>query len=315
VSVAGRVLLSGLLAGVPAALLACAVSPTERALRIETALKAGYGVQYWGEAYHAEGLARAPHGLLIIDATKTGAPDAPDGREVMFTPDEMKMMRRDGDRPVIVYLNLTEVEPWRDYWPVDGSIPAWLGPRTAAGDHLAAFWRPEWRALLRDRVKRLMATGADGLFLDDALNYFVAGSLEAGPPDRPGDVAAAAVSMLALVQEVAQAARSVRCDALIIVNNAVFVGRDAGPPARDAFKAYREAVDGVMMEDGLGAADHPDLHTALREDYLDHRIPVLALDFAPLGQSSAVSQAALAKGYAPYVVPDGSFSYLAPPAR
>jgi len=292
---------------------ACPDLAEERAARITSALKAGYGVQYWGPSFEAETLAQAPHGLLIIEATKVGAPDTSDGLEVTFTPEEMSQLRHQGERPVVAYLNLTEVEPWRDYWPKDGKAPPWLGPETPTGDKLAAFWQPEWRDILRQRVIRLMNTGVDGLFLDDALNYFVAGSLNDKPPDAPADVPQAAELMLSLVQEIATQARTMRCNALIIVNNGVFVGRDAGPANIDAFNRYRAAIDGIMIESGFGAADTPDLHTALQEDYLAKGIPILSLDFALGGQTKQILNRARTEGYVPYIVPDGSFSALAPP--
>jgi uncharacterized protein (TIGR01370 family) len=295
--------------------LACPEVGRDRAERVASAFSSGYGVQYWGPLFQADTLAQAPHGLLIIEATKIGAPDTADGREVTFTPEEMNQMRHQGARPVLAYLNLTEVEPWRDYWPEDGQTPPWLGPETPSGDKLAAFWRPEWRDLLRKRVIRLMNTGADGLFLDDALNYFVAGSMNLNASEAPSDIPQAAEVMLSLVQEIAAQARTVRCDALIIVNNGVFVGRDAGPTNLGAFNTYRSTIDGIMIEDGLGAADTPALHTALREDYLARGIPVLSLDFASGAQTERVVHRARAKGYVPYVVPDGSFSSLQLPVK
>lgn len=293
---------------------ACPEATGSRAARLTSALKSGYGVQYWGASFRTDVLAQAPHGLLIIEATKIGAADTSDGREVTFTPEEMAQVRRQGKRPVLAYLNLTEVEPWRDYWPEDGKAPPWLGPETSTGDKLAAFWRSEWREILRQRVIRLMNTGVDGLFLDDALNYYVAGSLSGKTPGMPSDVPAAAEIMLSLVQEIATQARTVRCNALIIVNNGVFVGRDAGPENLDAFNTYRAAIDGIMIEDGFGGADTPVLHTALQEDYLAKGIPVLSLDFAPKEQSKDMVNRAQVKGYVPYIVPDGSFTSLEPPA-
>lgn len=272
-------------------------------------------MQYWGPSFQADTLAQVPHGLLIIEATKVGAPDAADGREVTFTPEEMGQIRHQGARPVLAYLNLTEVEAWRDYWPEDGQAPPWLGPKTPSGGRLAAFWRPEWRELLRDRVVRLLDTGVDGLFLDDVLNYFVAGSMGLRVPDGPSDVPQAADLMLSLVQEIATQAREMRCGALIVVNNGVFIGRDAGPTNLGAFNTYRTAIDGIMIEDGLGGADTPVLHTALREDYLTMGVPVLSLDFAAGAQAERVIHRARAKGYVPYIVPDGSFSSLRQPIK
>jgi len=292
---------------------ACPEPADNRTARLTSALKSGYGVQYWGASFQAETLAQAPHGLLIIEATKIGAADTSDGREVTFTPEEMERVRRQGERPVLAYLNLTEVEPWRDYWPEDGKTPPWLGPETSTGDKLAAFWRSEWREILRQRAIRLMNTGVDGLFLDDALNYFVAGSLKGRAPGMPSDVPEAAEIMLSLVQEIAIEARTVRCNALIIVNNGVFVGRDAGPENLAAFDTYRAAIDGIMIEDGFGGADTPVLHTALQEDYLAKGIPVLSLDFTSKAHTEDMVKRARGKGYAPYIVPDGSFSSLGPP--
>ncbi|MFC6639795.1 hypothetical protein [Sulfitobacter sediminilitoris] len=157
-----------------------------------------------------------------------------------------------------------------------------------------------------------MATGADGIFLDDALNYFVAGMLKDIRGGKPRNVPEAAAIMMELVQEVALAARAVRCDALVVVNNAVFVGRDAGPEGQAAFDSYRKVIDAIMIEDGLRPEAVPNLHAALREDYLAKGLPVLSLDFASDAKADALMREARAKGYVPYVVPDGSFSSLSP---
>ena len=313
-TVLGKVLVSMLLFVSPATGMACGVSDRDRALRLEKALRNGYGVQYWGPDFRADVLTEASHGLLILEAAKVGARYTADGKELFFTPAEIEVIRKNGKRPVLVYLNLTEVEPWRDYWPSDETIPNWIGPVTAQGDELAAFWRPEWREILRKRVNRLLSLGADGLFLDDGLNYFATGAMASGPSDKPGDIKTAAAIMLKMITEIALEAREVRCDALIVVNNAVFIGRDAPVSARDDFDTYRDAIDGIMIEDGLGAADHPDLHAALKEDYLDYGVPVLSLDFASGVEASTLSRKARDMGYAPYIVPDGRFSSLVPPA-
>ncbi len=283
-----------------------------RATRMAAALEDGFGVQYWGEGYDADTLAAAPHGLLIVEAARIGAPDSADGHEVLFTPDEMRRINHDGARPVLVYLNLTEVEPWRDYWPDDGSTPVWVGPETASGDKLAAFWRPEWEALLRDRVRRLLATGANGLFLDDALNYFAAGSMAPGGSGAPADVPGAARTLMALVQSVASEARKIDCDALIVMNNGVFLGRDAGPASAGAFRAVTDAVDGILVEDALGGADHPDLHAALTEDWSVAGVPILTIDYAGADAAAALADRARRRGYRPYIAPNGAFSQLFP---
>lgn len=295
---------------VPAAQPCAAGEHLARADRLQAALSSGFGIQYWGRDYSAAGLGAAPHGLLIVEAARIGAPDSADGREVFFTPAEIAAMQR-GGRPVLVYLNLTELEPWRDYWPADGRRPAFLGPETQAGERLAAWWTEAWREVLFDRIDRLAATGADGVFLDDSLHYYTTGQLIPTGEGAPQDVPAAAVEMMRLVRAVTDRLRSQDCRAMVVVNNAVFVGRDAGPERTGLFDAYRTAIDGVLIEDSLGAADHPDLHTALAEDYLASDLSVLSVDFAPDGpRASLMAKRAQGYGYAPYIVPDGAFSSL-----
>ncbi|MFC6639797.1 hypothetical protein ACFQDR_22700 [Sulfitobacter sediminilitoris] len=47
-------------AAAPLAATTCDIELVERSARILTSLEGGYGVQYWGESYTADGLAQAP---------------------------------------------------------------------------------------------------------------------------------------------------------------------------------------------------------------------------------------------------------------
>ena len=281
-----------------------------RVARVESALSRGYGVQYWGADYSAQALAQAPHGLLILEGTKVGAIDTADGTEQRFTKADIDQIRAQG-HVVLLYLNLTEVEPWRDYRKSDGTEPDIVGPATGPEETLAKWWTPEWRDVLLARVDALMATGADGIFLDDALHYYTTGSMELSDPAAPSSVPEAAASLMSLVLAVTDRMRVTNCDAISVVNNAVFVGRDAGAAEAAQFDQYRAAIDGILVESALGAANHNDLHTALREDYLGYRLPVLTLDFAQNAEADAVATEARQLGYAPYITPDASFSALA----
>ena len=282
-----------------------------RSARIAAALGHGFGVQYWGAGYDAATLSGAPHGLLILEAAVLGATDTADGRERFFGPADMARIARP-DRPALVYLNLTEMEPWRDYWPEGGGDPAFAGPRLGPEERLGAWWTDDWRDMLLARVDRLMATGASGLFLDDALHYWTTGGLDRAPVDAPASVPEAAEVLMRLVLAVTERMRSHSCDALAVVNNAVFVGRDAGLGQAALFDRYRATIDGVLVESAQGAADHPDLHTALREDYLSRNLPVLALDFAgAAGDAADLAGIARARGYVPYVAENPAFDRLA----
>jgi len=293
---------------------------TTRSMRLGAALERGYGVQYWGAGYGADALARQPHGLLILEAAQVGAPDSADGREVFLNFPALRRQQTNPERPLLAYLNLAELEPWRDYW-ADGAAPPWAGGRTAQNEWLARYWTQSWRAVLFSRIDRLMAAGADGLFLDDALHYYTygTGAVSEPAPDDPTGPAAHAAAMMQLILDVIDRMRLYRCDGLVVVNNAVFIGRDAGPEEAARFDRYRSAMDAVLIEDAFGAADHPHLHLALAEDYLAAGLQVLSLDFAdPATGGAALSVAGIAAlarqhGYVPYIAPGLAFDRLAPP--
>lgn len=275
-----------------------------RAERMRSALSAGFGVQYWGTDFDTDHLAEAPHGLLILEATKIGAKDSSSGREKRFTRQEIARIRREG-RPVLAYLNITEIEEWRDYGSADPNDLA--AAQLPDGGLLALWWEEEWQRILLARARDLMALGVDGLFLDDALHYWTTGQISGLDEGAPADVPEAARLLMRLVLRLTESVGAADCEALCVVNNAIFVGRDAGEAG--LFDQYRTAIDGVLIEDALGGADHPDLHAALSEDYLAHAVPVLSIDLEAPGQA----QAARTRGYVPYLVPDTDFSRLAPP--
>lgn len=315
-------------------------SPRSRAADLLPALRRGFGVQYWGDTYSAEALAAQPHGILIIEITKIGAPYSDTGREVSFTPEEISTIGRDGKRPVLGYLNVSEIETYRDYWidhaaaredGGDQPIPQWHGPHTGHGDHLAAYWTHGWKDILLARVDRLMEAGADGLFLDDVLHYYShaldetlrwpEGERPAGPADAPGF----ALEMMRLVEILAERARAWNCDALIIVNNGAFIGRDAAggtaaPDSRAAFASYLGAIDAIMVENLSAPNTHPHTLEALKEDFQDNGVPVLALDIAtqfpevePGQLRETIAEKAARSGVFPYVALDSAYSQLNPP--
>lgn len=289
---------------------------TSRA-RLAEALRGGYGVQYWGEDYTAERLAAAPHGLLIIELTfgDTGGP----GGEIRFSREEVDRIRRGGERPVLAYLNVAEIETYRDYHrEADPGAPRWWTTTSDHGEVLAAFWSPAWHEALGRRVDEMMALGVDGIFLDDAMHYFSMADLSADPDfdparDQPEGFQGHATEMMSLVSDLARRARSHVDDAIVVVNNAAFIGRDAGPENSRAFDLYRDQVDGLLVENALGPDGHPDTVTALSEDFLSHGIRVLSLDVTA-DDPAGLAERSRALGFCPYVPADDVFNRLYPPA-
>lgn len=307
--------------------------------RLRRALESGFGVQYWGDSYSVSGLEGAGHGLLIVEATRVGAPDSPEGREIRFTPDEVRRISKNGQRPVLAYLELTEVETYRDYWvrreradehSKERHAAPWLGPRTAGGEQLAVYWDPSWEQLLAERVQQLMALGFDGIMFDDALHYF---SFQTGGDLHWSRAAAAApadgyaVALMRLVRRLTMTMRAANPSAIAIVNNGVYIARDAAAQsrpdtARQVFEHYAAALDGILIESLFAPGATQTARRAVQEDFATRGISVLTIDFLTdfQGLPEATARTLLARravgtGFCPYVAWDGRFDRLAPPSR
>lgn len=309
---------------------------TQRRGRIVRALWAGFGVQYWGDSYTAARLVAAPHGLFILEAARVGASLIDNSREVFFSAEEMRRIGQEGQRPILGYLNLAKIEPYRDYW-IDAVAAAggrdtlgqqdapWIGPQVGSDGTLARFWTQEWAAILAERVDGLMGQGVDGLFLDDVLQYFAyyaaqaEGQPEFSSTDGPSSAAEFARAMMVLVVAVADRARLHGCKSLIIVNNGVFIGRDAGNGSSEMFDRYRAAIDGILIESVFAAGGNTVAIAALQQDFAAEGIPVLTIEFAdaagPEGEAAvtAAKTRAASEGFAAYVAQDAMFNRLYAP--
>lgn len=314
----------------------------KRRARLRQALRSGFGVQYWGETFTVDHLAVASHGAFIIEIAKTGASAAENSREVFFSIEEVRRIGLDGRRPVLGYLNLAKIEPYRDYW-VDALAFAkerdtlmqadspWIGPSLGKDGTLARFWTPEWEAILANRVDRLLSQGVDGLFLDDVLQYYEYHSAVSGGrpgfavPNGPASAIDFAQAMMKLVIGIANRSRLHDCGALIVVNNGVFIGRDAGedPPGsrrQDTFDLYRSAIDGILIESVFASSGDARAIAALQQEFAVMGIPVLTIDFVNATEvvssaetRAAIGQRATSEGFFPYVADDTAFNQLYPP--
>ena len=236
--------------------------------------------------------------------------------ERRFSPADVTQIRQGGARPVLGYLNLSETEAYRDYALVDGAATArWQSGTSVAGEPLAAYWDRDWQEIMLRRVDALMATGVDGIFLDDPMHYYThaAGLVSSAATDGPAGFPGFATAMMDLVIAIADRTRSRSCTALVIVNNAVFIGRDAGPAHVATFTRYRDTIDAILIENALGPAGHADTLTALQEDFAGAGVAVLTVDVADGDPAQRIALTARAMGYAPYVIDEDSFSRLYPP--
>lgn len=311
----------------------------KRRERLAHALRSGFGVQYWGNTFTADHLAAAPHGVFIIETAKIGASAEEKTSEVFFSPDEIQKIGQNRRRPVLGYLNLAKIEPYRDYWSdalrlapgrdtLDQTDAPWIGPSIGNDGTLARFWTPGWQAILIDRVDCLLAQGVDGLFLDDVLQYFAYYSIVSksdgdfagsSGPVTAGEFARA---MMSLVIAIASRARLHDCGALVVVNNGAYIGRDAqqdfaGSPQQDTFDQYRSALDGILIESVFAKGGNEAAITVLQEDFASVGMTVLTIDFADAAEKTpnaefraAIEARAAKEGFAAYVADDATFNRL-----
>ena len=316
--------------------------------RAGRAPRAGFGIQYWGEAYTAAALAQAPHATLIVEASVAGAEGA-EGRERRFTAAEVAAIRREGARPVYAYLNVGELEANRDYWveafgdAADPGIPreaspAWHAGRGPGGEWLAAFWTPEWAAVLERRIDAFLARGYDGVFLDDVLHYYtwsmpgvVVPARLAARPGAPGCAGDFAAAMMGLVVRLAAHARATAAlrdaDFAVLVNGGAYIGWDAATTGGAAptaphpgLEGYLAAIDGIAIESALADPAQQGTVDALRHGFRAHGIPVLAIDYLsrypgadPASFRTRIAERAGTAGFLPYVADDERFARLDPP--
>lgn len=202
--------------------------PTREALASRGAL---HGATSW--AYQLQGgiggLAASNADVVVVDADHhRGAA----GR--------LRTKPGGGRRIVLAYLSIGEAERWRSYWSTccASGHPPWLTGRTQgwSGNYIVHFWEPGWKAIVRERVRQIMAAGFDGLYLDRIDTW--------ENVKAPGGSRAA---MIQLVIEVAGHARRLKGDAAIVVQNAEELLTS---------DAYVAAIDGLAKEDLFHGVNH-----------------------------------------------------------
>jgi len=185
------------------------------------------GARNW--SYQLQGdmrsTARANSDLAVVDPDHTG------------TPHKLKRKPTGGDRPVLAYISIGEAETWRGYYKSKGG-KSWNTGRTQgwSGNYAVKYWDPEWKAIVKSRVRKALAEGYDGVYLDRVDTY--------ENVKAPGGSRA---EMIKLVKEVAAEARSTKSGAKVYVQNAEELLSDKG---------YVAAIDGIAKEDLYYGINH-----------------------------------------------------------
>lgn len=226
-----------LLTGISSAVSANAVAMEEgveiRRFLMEPVKSWGYQLQ----RLDVVALAASPFDLLVIDH----APDRVESVELLFRrPDieALKVKPDGGRRVVLAYMSIGEAERYRFYWDEKWlekeSCPAWLGPVNPqwAGNYPVQYWEPQWQSLMFGKsdsyVDRVLDAGFDGIYLDraDVYEQF---------KTRP----AAEVEMVSFMTGLMDHARSIKPEAIVVLQNAEELLRN---------KQIRDRLDGAAKE-------------------------------------------------------------------
>ncbi len=167
--------------------------------------------------------ARTKSDLAVVDPDHTGSPQ------------RLKKKPGGGDRPVLAYISVGEAETWRGYYKGGKS---WNTGKTQGWDknYAVKYWDAEWKGIVKARVRKALAQGYDGVYLDRVDTY--------ENVKAPGGSRA---EMIKLVKEVAAEARAAKSGAKIYVQNAEELLTD---------KSYVASIDGIAKEDLYYGINH-----------------------------------------------------------
>ncbi len=208
-------------------------------------------------------LAECERDVLVID--EDFSKDSP------WTSGEISAIRlARKDRRILAYLSIGEAENYRRYWQPDWATkpPAWLGEENAdwPGNYRVNFWDADWQAHILSALKRIVAAGFDGVYLDivDAFEGF-----EYDPKtgqwrdhlENPATGQSFRKDMIAWVRLIADAARQSNPGFAVIPQNGVQLLEDP---------RFVETIDAVGVEDLF--ADYGQLAS---EEESSHRLGYL----------------------------------------
>ncbi|MFT6399649.1 MAG: cysteinyl-tRNA synthetase, partial [Bradymonadia bacterium] len=180
-----------------------------------------------------------------------------DGYDYQMLVDELGSAPSGERRLVLAYIDVGQAEWYRDYWTAGWRPPTSrrrgspsfilsADPDGWTGNFVVSYWDPRWRALwIGDDehpglVRELAALGYDGVYLDWIEAYSDETVIEAAESDGvdPAD------EMVAFVEAIRSAGRSVTPDFLVVAQNAPYLIWETDDSAR-----YADTIDAFAAED------------------------------------------------------------------
>lgn len=144
-------------------------------------------------------------------------------------PAKLKTKANGGKRAVLAYISVGESEDFRGYMKKGNKTWATSGEQGWSGNKIVKYWDPEWKSIVKGRVRAAMAAGYDGVYLDRIDTY-----------ERIKAPGGSRGQMIKLVKEIASEARSTKKNAAVAVQNAEELLDDDG---------YVKTIDAVGKED------------------------------------------------------------------
>jgi len=252
---------------------------------------------YWLDGPRLDQIGPSGYDLAVIDYSQDGSANAE------FSADAITALRAGGcGRRVVAYLSIGEAEDYRFYWQAGWrpGNPSWITARNTRwkGNYLVQFWTPEWQALVRQYVDRIVAAGFDGIYLD-RVDAYQEPRLRGHEQDM--------VNFVLDIAAYARARSPLGDDFGVFVQNAEELG--ARHPD------YVDQLTGIGREETyVLATNHPvdDTQSAATEALLnlfrrsDGSGLILTVDYAD--QADLIADACIrssAQGFVPYVGPVG----------
>ena len=210
------------LAGAAGAVLIAATLPTP-ALADRDAVRNGksWSIQLQGDP---KSLQKRNADVAVVD------PDE------VKNPGKLKSTANGGKRTVLAYISIGESEEGRAY--MKNGKGAWATSESQgwSGNNKVRYWDPQWKAIVKSRVKQAIDAGYDGVYLDRVDTYE---SMKAPGGSRQ--------EMIKFVKEVADTARAGKANAAVAVQNAEELLDDSG---------YVNTIDAIGKEDLYHGINH-----------------------------------------------------------
>lgn len=217
-----------------------------------------------------DALARAPHGLVVIDLARDAGAD-------FFGAREIAALRASGKK-VLAYFEIGSIEDFRpEYEPLRRQAEDLIVNRWDEwpNEYFVRYWdRRWWDRVIQPRIDRALHAGFDGVYLDTPLAYEELDLSRA--PEQTRDRLARA--MVNLIVRISAYAKLRRPGFWVVPQNS---------PELRRYPGYTEAIDGIGMEELFFQATD----RACTEDYCAENLnnaralrdagkPVFAVDYA-----------------------------------